>query len=98
MTARKRLLAEIDITIDQLIQNGETLRRITSDPQYQVEAAALEKTQESLLAHLMHLQEYLEDKAEKPPHMDQSIKKLITPPRSSMRLHKAKSLSTHFHK
>ena len=81
MEARKELLAEIDKTIDQLIENGETLKRISSDPQYNMEAAALEKTQESLLAHLMHLESYLQEKGETSPKLTPSIKKILSPPR-----------------
>ncbi|WP_420421211.1 hypothetical protein [Simkania sp.] len=81
MEARKELLTEIDTTIDQLIENGETLQRISSDPKYTVEAAALEKTQESLLAHLMHLQSYLQEKGEPPPKLTPSVKKILSRPR-----------------
>jgi len=88
MEARKELLAEIDSTIDQLVENGETLKRISVDPQYEVESAALEKTQESLLAHLMHLQAYLQEKGEEPPKIDPSVKKMLKRPR--VRHHKAK--------
>lgn len=87
MEARNILLAEIDKTIDQLIQNEETLKKISCDPFYEIEAAALEKTQESLLAHLMHLQDFLKEKGEEPPQIDRSVKKLITPSRSRVRRH-----------
>lgn len=58
----KDLLAEIDSTLDQLISNAEILGKISSNPSYEEEVTALHKTQESLLAHLMHLDQSLEKK------------------------------------
>jgi hypothetical protein len=83
--ARKELLAEIETTIDQLIKNEEILSQISSDSHYEVEIAALEKTQESLLFHLIHLQTHLqakEDSCRKGPS--------IEPPLSSPHLYHGK--------
>lgn len=56
------LLKEIDTTIDQLVKNADVLRHISSKKEYLEEVEALEKTQESLLAHLMHMDELLKTK------------------------------------
>jgi hypothetical protein len=49
------ILEEIDVTIDRLLENAEALKAIASDNCYQEESLALEKTQESLIAHLIHM-------------------------------------------
>lgn len=49
------ILGEIDLTIDRLLENSEALKAIASDSCYQEETLALEKTQESLIAHLIHM-------------------------------------------
>lgn len=56
------ILAEIDSTIDQLLENAKALKKISLKSSYQEEILALEKTQESLIAHLMHLDEMLKKK------------------------------------
>ncbi|PCI91706.1 hypothetical protein COB11_08215 [Candidatus Aerophobetes bacterium] len=56
------LLKEIDATIDQLVKNAEVLKNISSKKEYVEEVDALEKTQESLLAHLIHMDELLKTK------------------------------------
>ncbi|MCK4934660.1 MAG: hypothetical protein KAR79_03645 [Simkaniaceae bacterium] len=58
--SKKDLLTEIDFTLDQLIQNAEVLSNISSNLSYEQEIDALHKTQESLLARLMHLDQSLE--------------------------------------
>jgi len=56
------ILQEIDITLYQLIKNAAALTEISVDPVYKSEVNALSKTQESLLAHLLHLDQHLKDK------------------------------------
>ena len=56
------VLAEIDTTIDQLLENAKALKKISSKTSYQEEVSALEKTQESLIAHLIHMDEILKKK------------------------------------
>lgn len=56
------VLAEIDITIDQLLENAKVLKKIASKECYLDEISALEKTQESLIAHLIHMDEILKKK------------------------------------
>jgi hypothetical protein len=59
MKSREKILTDIDRTIDQLVQNEEVLKRIVRNPNYKAEILALKKTQESLLAHLIHMDHYL---------------------------------------
>ncbi len=61
-SSRHDILSEIDETIDQLIKNGKVLKKIETKEYYEREAQALEKTQESLLAHLIHMDELLKNK------------------------------------
>lgn len=56
------ILEEIDTTIDQLLENAKALKKISLNSSYQEEFLALEKTQESLIAHLIHLDEMLKKK------------------------------------
>lgn len=60
------ILAEIDTTIDQLLENAKALKKISSKDSYQEETLALEKTQESLIAHLIHMDEMLKKKDASP--------------------------------
>lgn len=57
---RREILNEIDATLDQLIKNAAALKDVADDTHL---SAALHKTQESLLAHLVHLDDFLD----KPP-------------------------------
>ncbi|GAB4184301.1 MAG: hypothetical protein Tsb0015_00040 [Simkaniaceae bacterium] len=54
------ILQEIDETLDKLLQNAAVLQQISNNPEYQEERNALEKTQDSLLAHLIHMDCLLE--------------------------------------
>jgi len=54
----KEILADIDATIDALIENAEGLHFAKKFTDYEVEA--FEKTEKSLLARLMHRQSQLE--------------------------------------
>ena len=58
----KDLVGEIDQTIDQLIENAKVLHMISSETLYEEEMLALAKTQESLIAHLIHMDEILRKK------------------------------------
>ncbi len=60
--AHVNIIEEIDTTIDQLLENAKVLKKISADISYQTEMLALEKTQESLIAHLIHLDELLKKK------------------------------------
>lgn len=52
---REELLSQIDSTLDQLIENAHSLKQISSHNLFQEEIEALQKTQESLLARLVHI-------------------------------------------
>ena len=55
------LLKEIDVTIDRLIENAEAIEAIKEcKEQFTQELNLLEITQESLLAHLIHLDQKFE--------------------------------------
>jgi len=54
---RREILNEIDATLDQLIKNAAALKDVADDTHL---SAALHKTQESLLAHLVHLDDFLD--------------------------------------
>ncbi len=51
----EEILREIDNTLEQLLQNADVLQQIDDNPEYCQEKQALEKTQDSLLAHLIHM-------------------------------------------
>ena len=50
------ILADIDTTLDQLIQNAGVIDRVSVESLCENEIEALQKTQESLLARLMHIE------------------------------------------
>lgn len=62
---RRAVLNEIDETLDQLIKNGAALKEVSDDPLFIREVEALKKTEESLLARLFHLDQFLDDKPDK---------------------------------
>ncbi len=53
------ILVDIDETLDHLIENATAIKQISHKPLFINEVEALEKTQESLLARLTHMQELL---------------------------------------
>ena len=68
---RQEILNEIDATLDQLIKNAAALKDVVEDTHL---SAALHKTQESLLAHLVHLDDFLD----KPPKAQNEKRELLT--------------------
>ena len=56
------ILADIDSTLDQLIRNADAMNQITDRRLFTSEVKAMHKTQESLLARLMHMHELYEGK------------------------------------
>lgn len=58
----REILTEIDATLDQLIKNAAALKEVEKDLDL---ATALHKTQESLLAHLCHLDALIEEEPKK---------------------------------
>lgn len=59
MRSKEELLKDIDTTLDQLIQNAETIQAISTDSLFEEEICALQKTQQSLLAHLVHVDKHI---------------------------------------
>ncbi len=60
--SRQDVQAEIDAVLDRILENAEALKGIRNDPAYTVEREALEKTQESLMARVIHLNESADDR------------------------------------
>lgn len=58
----EEVLMEIDATLDRLIRNAETIQSVTVTDLSETEIEAFQKTQESLLHHLIHMDEFLETK------------------------------------
>jgi hypothetical protein len=55
----EEILLEIDGTLDQLIRNAEVLQKVELKSLSETEIEAFQKTQESLLQHLMHMDQFL---------------------------------------
>lgn len=55
----EEILSDIDATLEQLIQNARVLKSIHTETLFAEEVTALQKTQESLLARLVHMQDLL---------------------------------------
>ena len=58
----EEILADIDATLDQLITNSTAFNQMPMTPLFTTEIEALQKTQESLLARLVHMQAFLQKK------------------------------------
>jgi len=56
------ILIEIDATLDRLICNAEAIQHVSLTELSELELAAFQKTQESLLHHLLHMDQTLEAK------------------------------------
>lgn len=56
------VLIEIDTTLDRLIENAAAIENVELDHLSEVEIEAFQKTQESLLQHLLHMDRFLESK------------------------------------
>ena len=55
----EEILLEIDGTLDQLIRNAEVIQRVDVKALSETEIDAFQKTQESLLQHLIHMDQFL---------------------------------------
>lgn len=60
----EEILQEIDKTLDQLIQNAEAMQTSKNDLD-ELESMALKKMQESLLHHLIHMDQVLTEKRQR---------------------------------
>lgn len=56
------VLAEIDTTLEKLVGNAELIRKVGTSTLSVVEIESFQKTQESLLSHLVFLDDLLEEK------------------------------------
>lgn len=59
----EEILMEIDSTLDQLICNAEAIQTVSLSELSETEIEAFQKTQESLLQHLIHMDQFLETKS-----------------------------------
>lgn len=55
----EEILLEIDGTLDQLIKNAEVIQKVELTDLSETEIDAFQKTQESLLQHLLHMDQFL---------------------------------------
>src|SRR3990167_3976023 len=69
LMASEELLTEIDTTLDQLICNAEALSNIDIKELSDIELEAFQKTQESLIHHLLHVDQRV--KVQQIVHVDQ---------------------------
>ena len=76
----EEILLEIDGTLDRLIQNAEAIENIDLCDLSEMELDAFQNTQESLLQHLLTMDQYLVDKKDslKKPLKNSSNLKLRT--------------------
>lgn len=58
----EEILMEIDSTLDRLICNAEAIQNVSVQELSETEIEAFQKTQESLLQHLIHMDQFLETK------------------------------------
>lgn len=59
----EEIILEIDATLDRLICNAEAIQNVNLSELSETEIEAFQKTQESLLQHFMHMDQFLETKA-----------------------------------
>ena len=59
----EEVLIEIDTTLDQLIRNAELIQNVELDDLSETEVEAFQKTQESLLQHLLHMDQFFETRS-----------------------------------
>lgn len=62
--AGEEIYIEIESTIDQLIENAQSMNNASKGELTQIEIDAFQNTQESLLAHLIYMDQMLEKKRE----------------------------------
>ena len=58
----EEILIEIDATLDRLIRNAQALQTVCIQDLSEEEIEGFQKTQESLLHHLIHMDEFLQAK------------------------------------
>lgn len=60
----EEILLEIDSTLDRLIRNAEAMQTVPLEDLSEIELDAFQKTQESLLHHLIYMDQRLENKTQ----------------------------------
>jgi len=73
----EEILADLDKTLDQLIENANVINQISLNALFQDEMDALQKTQESLLSRLINMQTLLDNNPKK-EHSIAPIQKKIS--------------------
>lgn len=63
LNSTQDILGDIDATLDTLIENASAMECLSENDDFHEEMLALGKMQESLLAHLKHLDDLLEEEA-----------------------------------
>jgi len=63
----EQIIQKMDQTLDQLIQNAEALSRTDLQTLCETELEAFQKTQESLLHHLLHMDQLMSKKTSSNP-------------------------------
>ncbi|MEX0961888.1 MAG: hypothetical protein WDZ28_03420 [Simkaniaceae bacterium] len=61
ITSMDSLVEDLSLTLDQLIQNADVLNHIESNDGIEAEVDGLKKTQESLLSHMLHVHDMIEE-------------------------------------
>ena len=62
----EEILSDIDATLDRLIENADVITTISCTTLFASEVEALQKTQESLLARLVHMNDLLKGQKKEP--------------------------------
>ncbi len=68
----EEIILEIDATLDRLICNAEAIGNVNLNELSETEIEAFQKTQESLLQHFMHMDQFLGGKHLKTEHKKSS--------------------------
>ncbi|MBS0626370.1 MAG: hypothetical protein JSS32_10000 [Verrucomicrobia bacterium] len=63
----EEVLIEIDTTLDQLIRNAEMIQNVDLEELSETEVDAFKKTQESLVQHLLHMDQFFETRKNNDP-------------------------------
>jgi hypothetical protein len=74
MSSGEAILIDIDSTLDQLIRNADAMNQITDRQLFTSEVKAMHKTQESLLARLMHMHELYESEKKELGEREQKMR------------------------
>jgi len=78
LRTKSEIKREIDKTLDRILENDHVLKAIADDPTYQEEEMLLRKTQESLLAHLLHMDEMLKKRTTAQPLQARAITRRLS--------------------